>query len=175
MADGVNASIDRLIDRLKDDARRLHKQAGAGDPRALARLAPVRKQDEPVQRRHCLAARARELGFTGWPHARAVLSGERFDDFGTLLYPPGASAHWNIWSADYGEARGIREEHGGYLLAYRHQFLIVDHYFIETIGLDPEDPDWARIGRDWVKPGDVDARARLYEKLIEARRSASAA
>ena len=29
------------------------------------------------------------------------------DDFGTHLYPHGASAHWNIWSASYDEAKAI--------------------------------------------------------------------
>ena len=56
--------------------------------------------------------------------------------------PDGADTHWNIWSASYAEARSIREHHGGYLLAYRRHFFIVDRYFIETLGLLPEDPDW---------------------------------
>jgi len=68
-------------------------------------------------------------------------------DFGTLLYPDGADAHWNIWSASYAEARSIRAHYGGYLLAYRRHFFIVDRYFIETLGLLPEDPDWELIGR----------------------------
>jgi len=34
---------------------------------------------------------------------------------------------------------------------------------IETLGLLPEDPDWELIGRDWVKPRQMDARARLYK------------
>jgi hypothetical protein len=43
---------------------------------------------------------------------------------------------------------------------------IVDRYFIETLGLLPEDPDWELIGRDWVKPRQMDARARLHGTLI---------
>jgi hypothetical protein len=122
-----------------------------------------------VQRRHCLAIVARELGFQGWPHAVGVLSGTDSTDFGTLLYPDGADAHWNIWSASYVEARSIREQHGGYLLAYRRHFFIADRYFIETLGLLPEDPDWELIGRDWVKPRQMEARARLYGSLIRRR------
>ncbi len=68
-----------------------------------------------IKRRHCLAVVARELGFQGWPHAVGVLGGTDSTDFGTLLYPDGADAHWNIWSASYAEARAIREQHGGYL------------------------------------------------------------
>jgi hypothetical protein len=58
------------------------------------------------------------------------------------------------------------------LLAYRRHFFIVDRYFIETLGLLPEDPDWELIGRDWVKPRQMDARARLYGTLIRRRLSA---
>ena len=67
------------------------------------------------------------------------------------------------------EAKAIREQHGGYLLAYRRHFFIADRYFIETLGLDPDDPDWQLIERDWVKPRRADARERLYGKLIRRR------
>jgi hypothetical protein len=61
------------------------------------------------------------------------------------------------------------DEHGGYLLAYRRHFFIVDRYSIETLGLHPDDPDWELIGRDWVRPRRADARERLYAKLIQQR------
>ncbi|MCA8962743.1 MAG: hypothetical protein KDC38_19605, partial [Planctomycetes bacterium] len=115
-----------------------------------------------------LSVIARELGFSSWTHAHHLLDGENPSDFGTLLCPPGSSAHWNIWCASYDEARRIREEHGGFLLGYRHQFLITDRHFIEHLGLDPDDEDWQRIGRDWVRPADPHARRRLYGRLIEA-------
>ena len=87
-------------------------------------------------------------------------------DFGTLLYPSTCSGHYNIWSASYAEAREIRAAHGGYLLAYKRQFLIVEDGYIDSMGLDPADPDWERMGRDWVQPGDLAARERLYRKLV---------
>lgn len=169
MVDGVN--------RLKARARALHRGASAGDDAALARLRRLpdlaglegRELSATVRRRHCLAVVARELGFDGWPHARSVLRGDEVRDFGTLLYPRGCAAHWNIWSADYDEARRIRAEHGGYLLAWRRHFLIVDRHFVETLGLDPDDPDWERIGRDWVRPTEPEARARLYAALVASR------
>src|SRR6185436_1730841 len=149
-----------VISDLKVHARRLHRQISRHEPQAVAR---TRRLDEfrdcdpaslgaSIRRRHCLAVIARELGFQGWPHAVAVLRGTDSIDFGTLLYPKGAEVHWNIWSASYAEARVIREQHGGYLLAYKRQFFIVDRHFIKTIGLEPDDPDWDLIGRDWVKP-----------------------
>ena len=166
-----------VMDELKARARILHRRARTLEHAALVRLRTLdelRGLDDAtlaaaVKRRHCLALVAHELGFKGWPHAVAVLSGTATDDFGTLLYPEGGAAHWNIWSASYDEARTIRAQHGGYLLAYRHHFFIADRYFIETLGLDPDDPDWEHIGRDWVRPQHLDARDRLYAKLIRQR------
>lgn len=160
-----------LIDSLRARARVLHRRASRLDPASLARLglegASADEVAATLQRRHCLAAIARELGFSGWPHALAVLEGRDTGDYGTLLYPRGGAAHTNIWCKSYEEARGIREKTGGFLLAYKTQYFIVDRYFIETLGLDPDDPDWEAIGRDWARPRQPEARARLYARLIE--------
>lgn len=166
-----------MIEALKSRARVLHRRATDKDPEALGRLravAELKALDDAalaaaVRRRHALAVVARELGFRGWPHLISVVQDGATDDFGTLLVPETGGAYWNIWSARYEEARSIREAHGGYLLAYRHQFLIVDADYVTMLGLDPEDPDWDRMGRDWVRPRDPSARARLYEKLVLAR------
>ena len=40
---------------------------------------------------------------------------------------------------------------------------------IRELGLDPDDPDWERIGWDWVEPHDPQARERLLEKRLIAR------
>jgi hypothetical protein len=172
-----------VISDLKAQARILHHQIIEREPIALARaqqLAELRDSDTAalpgrIKRRHCLAVIARELGFQGWSHAAAVLRGTDSSDFGTLLYPKWGHVHWNIWSASYDEARSIRRQHGGYLLAYRHHFFIADRHFIKTLGLNPDDPDWELIGRDWVKPTRSDARERLYGKLIRRRTSGTTA
>lgn len=162
---------------LKAHARILQQQATNQEPVALARMRILEELHgldaaavtTKIQRRHCLTVVAWELGFNDWPHALAVLSGPAVDDFGTLLYAPGCEVHWNIWSASYSEAHVIREQHGGYLLAYRRHFFIVDRFFIATLRLDPDDPDWERIGRDWVRPKEPAARQRLYAQLIHER------
>jgi len=172
-----------VISDLKAQARILHRQVVAGERAALARtrqLPELRSSDAAappgeIRRRHCLAVIARELGFQGWPHAVAVLRGTDSSDFGTLLYPEWGHVHWNIWSASYDEARAIRQQHGGYLLAYRRHFFIADRHFIKTLGLNPDDPDWELIGRDWVKPQRSDARERLYGKLIRRRTTGATA
>jgi hypothetical protein len=168
-----DSQTSAAVTSLKHYARILHRRIQQGEPQAVRTLRVLREfaDTDPaqlsgaIQHKHCLTASALQIGFQSWPHALEVLEG-RAEDFGTLLYPSTCYGHYNIWSAHYDEARGIREEHGGYLLAYRRQFLIVDGHYIESLGLDPEDPDWKAIGRDWVKPADPAARARLYEKLV---------
>lgn len=167
----------RVVRELRARARYLHRRILENDQQAIDRLRRSPHWNKHlsddiakvIQRRHCLAFVADELGFEGWPHAVAVLEGRECEDFGTLLYPPHGSAHSNIWSASYDEARAIRESRNEYLLAYRKQYFIADRYFVDTLGLDPEDPDWERIGRDWARPSDLAGRQRLYEKLIRIR------
>jgi hypothetical protein len=166
-----------IVEELKDKARVLHASAKQQDAAGVARLRTLPELKpldeaafaEQLQRKHCLAVIARELGFSGWSHAVAILEGKPSEDMGTLLSPPGASAHWNIWSAHYEEARSIRAEHGGYLLAYKRHFFVVDRYYIETLGLDPDDERWTRMARDWAQPADVAARRELYAELIRKR------
>lgn len=165
------------IRSLKARARLIHREVQVGDPAALMRarsLSEFRGTNDAaiatsIRRRHCLQLVAHEFGFRSWPHASAVLSGQVVDDYGALLYPQGASAHGNVWLASYAAAAAIRKESGGYLLAYQRHYFIVDRYFIETLGLDPEDADWAKIGRDWARPIDPAARTRLYGRLISRR------
>jgi hypothetical protein len=166
-----------ILDRLKAQARILHTQAKQADAAAQAGLrvlpefreADAGQLPESVKRRHCLTAIARELGFHGWPHLVTVVNGEPVEDFGGLLYPPRFSARLNIWCASHDEAARIRAEHGGYLLVFKRQFFIAEEGFIEAFGLDPHDADWERIGRDWARPKDAEARRRLYAKAIDAR------
>lgn len=168
---------ESVIDALKQRARLLHRAAQRNDPaalRRLRRLSALKALDSEalstsVQRRHCLSVVARELGLNGWSHLRALLASPEADDFGTLLYPSSCAGGQNIWCASYDEAHAIRAEHGGYLLPYRHQLVIVDRVFIEDLGVDPDDADWTRIGRDWVRPHDRHARHRLTRAVLRAR------
>lgn len=140
------------IDELKVRARILHKKIQATD----------------VRLRDCLSRVATDFGFANWPQAKAVLSGNgEVSDFGTMLCPPrNGGGHLNLWYARYEEAAAARESCQGYLLAYRRQFFVVDRYYIEDMGLDPDDADWAELGFDWVRPRSLAARARLYDKLV---------
>jgi hypothetical protein len=128
-----------------------------------------------LQRKHCLAVVARELGFASFDQAKRVFEGDASEpDFGTLLYGT-TGGHLNAWFADYDEAheahaRTSTPESRRTLLAYKRHFFIVEHAFIEALGLDPDDADWAAIGWDWARPEDPEARRRLYGKLLSGQR-----
>jgi len=85
-----------------------------------------------------------------------------------IMYVPRMDVFLNHWFTDYGEARTFLKKDGGYLLPYREQFVITEANGIRELGLDPDDPDWERIGRDWVKPHDLDAWERLKIKRLIA-------
>jgi hypothetical protein len=177
------------VRELKVRAELLHHAVQASEAAALERLrvlAEFRKADAEalraaasgIQRKHCLAAVARELGFASFEHAKRVFEGDASEaDFGTMLYA--GRGHLNQWFAAYEDARYVHAETSTpasrrYLLAYKRQFLVVDRYFIESLGLDPDDADWQAIGWDWAFPKDAEARRRLYGKFLAAERAASA-
>jgi len=180
------------IQELKTRAEILHHRIEARDPVAIARLrvlpqfrrlskSPGPLEDQlanaaaSIRRSDCLTVIALELGFSNWPQASRVISGATADgdpqpmDFGTLLCPRTSGAHLNRWYRTHEEAVNdqARSESRGYLLGYRHQFMVVDRYYVaEVLRLDPDDPAWEAIGFDWVRPKDSAARTRLYAKLV---------
>lgn len=162
------------LDLAKAHARVMHRRASEGDAATLADLAKLEGLRDValsalpalVQRKQCLALVARKLGLGGWANASRVLDGELTEDFGDLLYPGTDAGMWNVWSAQLEEARTIRAEHGGYLLAYRKQFVIAEASFIERLGLDPRHADWECIERDWLHEEGGEVRKRFYETLV---------
>jgi hypothetical protein len=175
------------VRELKVRAEVLQRGLEGGDGvvlRRLRALPELRKADEStlraaaasIQRKHCLAIVGKETGFSGWEHARRVLSGDPEEaDFGGLLCGAGRGTFLNHWFSTYDEARRVHQDllamgSTRYLLAFKRQVLITEGGYIESLGLDPEDADWREIGWDWVRPRRVDARCRLYAKLLMAGR-----
>ena len=93
------------------------------------------------------------------------------DDAGPLMYVETMDGFLNQWFTRYEDARALRESQGGYLLPYKNQFFVTVAEAIVELGLDPNDPDWERIGWDWVRPTDSEA----WELLRDKRRSVLAA
>ena len=84
----------------------------------------------------------------------------------TVWYPRD-SAFLNTWFSTYEEARAYREQTGGYLLTYCAKFFVCERGYIESLGLDPDDPRWLQIGFDCARPTDDEA----YEALFRQARS----
>ncbi len=89
-------------------------------------------------------------------------------DPGPKMYVTRMDAVLNRWFTNYEEARASLEAEGGYLLPFKSQFFVTQSEGIRELGLDPDDPDWERIGRDWVRPKDSDAWERLRDKREQA-------
>ncbi|WP_124095022.1 hypothetical protein [Burkholderia gladioli] len=117
---------------------------------------------------------AREAGHEDWPalnrQLRAQLEGS--DDIAeTELYKFNASEfNLNVWFPSYEDAREYLDTHRGfYLLQFKGHCFLAQAPHIVDIGLEPKDPDWERIGWDWVRPKDPEAKQRLRDKLRLAR------
>ncbi|HYG80054.1 MAG TPA: hypothetical protein VD861_06685 [Pyrinomonadaceae bacterium] len=89
-------------------------------------------------------------------------------DADTLWYPPTLDVFLNRWFKTYEEARCALESDGGYLFPYKHQFFLCEAPAVKAMGLDPDDPDWDKIGRDCARPADEQACRRLREKRERA-------
>jgi len=160
------------VQEIRVRAEILHRRAQTLDADTLRRFRRLPQFDSTNIRRHdCLTVLAAELGFSNWPHARRVLSGLYATDFGALLCPHKCACHLNLWYKAHEEAAAIREKRGGWLLAYRRQFLVVDRGYIETLGLNPQDSAWTARRFDWTQrdapqPECIAARAGLYASLL---------
>jgi hypothetical protein len=84
------------------------------------------------------------------------------------MWVPSMDAVLNRWFTNDDDARASLDVEGGYLLPFRHQFFVTSSAGIEELGLDPADPDWKRIGRDWARPADRQTWERLRDQRIRA-------
>lgn len=174
----------RLLDQFRSDdpeaslaaARRLQRLAVFADLRVTDLLA----RPGLVRCKHALAAIAEEEGFSSWgelkricergadrPRACARAGGGRA---GSEFRPPRAAGALHRWFSSHAAARRHLESTGGFLFPYLDHCFVCDADTVRALGLDPEDPDWERMGRDWIDPADREARMRLEAKLRRALR-----
>jgi hypothetical protein len=128
------------------------------------------EQRDRIQHKHALDVVAREAGFMDWAQLKSAKSWDHrmlFDT--TRLFSAGSAAFLNLWHRDYGEARELLAgEPKRFLFPYREHFVLCEALFLEARGINANDPDWERIGRDWVNPRDARAQARLAVRLRRA-------
>lgn len=177
------ASAAPTLDGARIEAALLLKDLRGDDParagRAAGRFAilPYLASDdidailakrEELRLKHALAVVAAELGYAAWTDCKRRLEPPAADRLDTEAFFPGrwGGAFLNRWFARYAEARASLEAEGGYLFPFRRQFFVCEGGFLEARGIDPEDPDWDAIGRDWIRPLDDPARLRLERRLV---------
>lgn len=80
------------------------------------------------------------------------------------MYAPQMDGLLNRWFTSYKEARTSLEEQGGYLFPYRSQYFVTEEEGVRALGFSPEDPNWEKIGWDWVQPQNEEAWQRLKEQ-----------
>jgi hypothetical protein len=134
---------------------------------AALEIEAILQRRDLIQHKHALAVIAAELGYPAWSDCKRRLEVPaelRLDT--ETFFGAGSEAFLNRWFARYAEARASLEAAGGFLFPFRHQFFICGPGFLESRGIDPTDPDWERIGRDWVRPRNEAARDRLERMLV---------
>lgn len=143
------------------------KAARTGDPDALACLGPKPK------RRTALNTVALEMTGRNYLDLRALKPRAEPEQRSSVADPARMferhlAQFLNHWFANYEEARLHLEAAGGFLFPFKSQFVVVEADVLRNVGLDPEDPDWAAIGWNWVKPSSATAFAHLSTILIDA-------
>ena len=86
---------------------------------------------------------------------------ERTSPTTPIMWDPNMDVFLSHWFPRYEEAREFLDAEGGYLFPYEHQYFVTTAEAVRALGLDPADPDWERIGFDWVRPADAEAFERL--------------
>lgn len=161
------------LPRLRAAAQLLLKKLRGGDRATAERLARLQsfaadgaaallQQPARVRLKHALTLVAVERGFASWPALKRAREAT-----GDEVYAPRVSLYLNLWFAEHAEARQVLAAQGGYLLPYRRYCYITSAEGVRELGLDPDDPDWARIGFDWLQPADREAHARLQARWRE--------
>lgn len=122
---------------------------------------------------HCRNLESVRAGFDNWEHARHVLEGHAapISNAGSFWYADACRAMTNQWLAHYAEAEAIlRADASLYLVPYRLQFVLVDRYFVEALGLDPDASEWSELRRDLVAGYGGTAWRTLALKRLDAMR-----
>jgi hypothetical protein len=89
-------------------------------------------------------------------------------DSDKLWYQPNLDVFLNQWFSNYEEARRALDSGGGFLLPYKNHFFVCEADLIQALGLEPDDQDWDKIGRDAARPKDAEAFQRLRKKRVDA-------
>ncbi|RKH11970.1 hypothetical protein D7X74_24415 [Corallococcus sp. CA047B] len=130
-------------------------------------LGQVLARRDTVKHKHGLTVIAREAGHATWALLKQALESVSAPGLDTrVFFQKGPAVFLNRWCATYEEAAASLAAQGGFLFPFRHQYFVCEAGFLQALGIDVKDPDWERLGHDWVRPRDPAAKARLEAKLV---------
>ncbi len=161
------SDYSRTLREVRIRASLMMKAARAGDPDALSRLG--------LKPKHRTALNTVALEMTGRSYldlraldlpVEAVQRSKVADP--ARMFERHLAQFLNHWFANYEEAVLHLQTAGGFLFPFKNQFVVVEADLLKNVGLDPNDPDWAVIGWNWVDPSSATAFARLSTILIDA-------
>jgi len=158
-----NAAHDlKSIDTYKRDAAKLLKAVRADDATARTRFSRLENAPAGLQLKHALTVIAHEAGFPTWT---ALKNAAEEVDFSEIFAAPGLKDSINHWFRNYEEARAHQMANGGVLLPYRTQAFVTSLEILPRLGYEKDDPDWADIGYDFIRPASETALARIKARL----------
>lgn len=111
--------------------------------------------------KHAYAVLAIEAGFNNWNALREAIIRE------DCLYSDQCACFLNAWFADYRTAQNYLQQHGGYLLKFRKDFVVCQQEYITQLGLGHYPAEWKAIAYNWVEP----ACKASWQKLYTAARN----
>jgi hypothetical protein len=118
-----------------------------------------RKKGIVIPLKDAFALIAKTAGFASWREMKAAL------ETSALFCPPGTSAHWKNWHARYEDALVLLPKGDYFLLPYQKHFFLCESHYIRALGIDPEGADARLVGRDWTRPANKAAWARIVKKI----------
>lgn len=171
---------EAFVESCRQEARDLQRALRSPDPAVaraaavqfaqLPRFAAVSLDDLVAVRNEVGRADAQQVvalarGFVSW---HALLEAALPSLVSLPMHSDRMAPYLNRWFTDYEEAAASLLRDGGLLLPYRKQFFVAVREALGELGLDHDDPDWARIGWDWVRPRDPEAHLRLCRARLRA-------
>lgn len=104
---------------------------------------------------------AETAGYASWRHLKSSVKAS------DMFCPPGTSAYWKNWYATYEEALAHLPKGDFYLLPYHKHFFLCDGHYIRALGADPVSAEVQAVGRDWIKPQDMQAWHKIMQMIKE--------
>lgn len=118
------------------------------------------KNGTPMRLKDALNKIASLSGFENWRDLKHTL------DTNDILLQFGKGGPQGFpWFKSYEEACQYRDQTNGILIPYQKDFFVADDDYLKAFGLDSENEDLKKVGRNWAEPKDAAAWERLLKKL----------